>query len=84
MRKEETNLWVDEGHDTTLGDDDMAKEFVQLLIVPDGKLKMTRHNTLLLVIARCVACELKNFGSKIFKDCCEVNWKEKKLQVKKA
>ena len=51
----------------------MAKEFVQLLIVPDGKLKMTRHNTLLLVIARCVACELKNFCSKIFKDCCEVN-----------
>ena len=73
MRKEETNLWVDEGHDTTLGDNDMAKEFVQLLIVPDGKLKMTRHNTLLLVIARCVASEFKNFGGKIFKDCCEVN-----------
>ena len=73
MPREETNLWVDEGHDTTLGDNNMAKEFVQLLVVPDGKLKMTRHNTLLLVIARCVACELKNFGSKVLKDSSEID-----------
>ena len=72
MPREETNLWVDEGHDTTLGDDDVAKEFVQLLVVSDGKLKMTRHNTLLLVITSSVTCEFENFGGKVLQDGSEV------------
>lgn len=53
-------------HDTTLGYDNMAKEFVQLFVIADGELQMTRHNTLLLVIAGSVTGEFENLGGEVF------------------
>ena len=64
---------VDEGHDTTLRDNDVTKELVQLLVVPDGELKVARYDTLLLVITGGVTGEFENFSSQILKDCCEVD-----------
>ena len=68
-----SHLRVDEGYDATLRDNDVTKELVQLLIVPDGELKVARHDTLLLVIAGSVTGEFENFSSQIFKDCCKVD-----------
>ena len=34
---------------------------------------MPGHNTLLLVVTRCVARKLENLGSKVLKDRCEVD-----------
>lgn len=64
------NVW----QDTTLGDRDVTQELVQLLIVSDGELKMTRDDTGLLVISCGVASEFENFGSEVLKDSCEVDW----------
>jgi hypothetical protein len=36
---------VDVGEDTTLADDDVAKQPVELLVVTDGELEMTRYDT---------------------------------------
>lgn len=64
---------VDVGENTTLGDGDVAKKLVQLLIVADGKLKMTRDDTSLLVVASSVARKLENFGSEVLEDGSEVD-----------
>ena len=81
------------GHDTTLRDDDVAKEFLQpdqswinikglrrqkaddsLLIVSDGKLQVTRDNTLLLVITCRIPSKLQNFGGKVLENGSEVDY----------
>ena len=81
------------GHDTTLRDDDVAKEFLQpdqswinikglrrqkaddsLLIVSDGKLQVTRDNTLLLVITCGIPSKLQNFGGKVLENGSEVDY----------
>ena len=54
---------VDVGEDATLGDGDMAKEFVQFLIVTDSELKMTWDDTGLLVVTSGVTGQLKNLSS---------------------
>ena len=43
-----------------------------LLIITDGKLKVTRNNTLLLVITGSVTSQLKNLGSEVFEDGSEI------------
>jgi hypothetical protein len=43
-------LRVNVGEDTTLGDDDLAEETVELLVVADGKLKVTGNDAGLLVV----------------------------------
>lgn len=64
---------VDVGEDTTLGDGDVPEKLVQLLIVPDGELKVAGDDTGLLVVASGVASKLKNFGSQVLKDGSEVD-----------
>ena len=44
-----------------------------LFVIANGKLQMTRHNTLLLVVTRCVARKLEDLGSKVLKNRCEVD-----------
>lgn len=44
-----------------------------LFVVLDGQLQMTRHDTGLLVVAGSVASKFEDLGSKIFKDCSEVD-----------
>lgn len=64
---------VDVGKNTTLGDGDVAKKLVQLLIVADGELKVTGDDTGLLVVASSVAGKLKNLGSEVLEDGSEVD-----------
>jgi hypothetical protein len=64
---------VDVGEDTTLGDGDVAQELVQLLVIADGELKVTRDNTCLLVVASGVASQLEDLSSQVLKDSCEVD-----------
>ena len=65
---------VDVWQDTTLSDCDVAEQFVQFLIVSDGKLKMTRDDTGLLVVTSGVTGQLEDFGSEVLKDGSEVHW----------
>lgn len=52
-----------------------------LLIVTDGKLQVTRHNTLLLVITGGIASKLENLGSKVLEDGSEVDWKTLTIEI---
>ena len=54
---------VDVGKHTALGDGDMAEQLVQLLIVADGELEMTRDDTGLLVVTCGVSSQLKDLSS---------------------
>ncbi len=64
---------MDVGQDTALCDCDVAQKLVQLLVIPDGKLQVTRDDTGLLVVARSVASQLEDFGSKIFENGRQVD-----------
>ena len=55
-------------------DGDVTQKLVQLLIISDGELEMTRDDTGLLVVASSVASQLEDFGSKVLKDGSEVDW----------
>lgn len=64
---------MDVGHDTALGDDNVAEQLVEFLVVADGELKMAGDDTGLLVVASCVAGKLEHFGSEILQDSSEVD-----------
>jgi hypothetical protein len=84
-------LGLDERHDTTLRDDNVAEQLLEpegelsqmwntrdgkrdvLLVVADGKLEVTGHDTLLLVVAGSVAGELKDLSREVFEDGGEVD-----------
>lgn len=53
---------VNVGEDATLGDGDVTQKFVQLLVVSDGELEMTRDDTSLLVVASGVSGQLEDLG----------------------
>ena len=61
------------GKDTTLGDGNVSEKFVQLFIVADGELKMTRNDTGLLVVTGGIAGQFENFGCQVLKDGSEVD-----------
>ena len=46
---------VNVGENTALGDGDMSKELIQLLVVANGELKMTGDDASLLVVTSSVA-----------------------------
>lgn len=58
---------------TALGNGDVAQKLVQLLVVADGKLKMTGDDTGLLVVAGSVAGQLQDFSSKVLEDSSKVD-----------
>lgn len=64
---------MDVGEDTTLCDGDVSQKLVQLLIVADGKLQMTRDDTGLLVVASSIASQLEDFCCQILENSGEVN-----------
>ena len=64
---------VNVGKNTTLGDGDVTQELVQLLIVTDGELQVTRNDTCLLVVTSSVTSQLQDFGSKILKNSSQVD-----------
>ena len=65
---------VDVREDTTAGDSGAAQESVKLLIIADGELDVTGHNSCLLVVLGGVACELKHLSCEVLKNGSEVHW----------
>lgn len=64
------NVW----QNTTLCDCDVSEKLVQLFIVSDGELQMTRDDTGLLVITSGIASKFENLSSEILENSGEVNW----------
>lgn len=64
---------VDVGKHTTLGDGDVTKQLVQLLVVADGKLQVAGDDTGLLVVASGVASQLQDLSSEVLEDGSEVD-----------
>jgi len=64
---------VNVGEDTALGDGDVTEKLVQLFIVADGELEVTRDDTGLLVVTSGVASQLEDFGSQVLEDSGEVD-----------
>lgn len=64
------NVWKN----TTLGDCDVTKELVQLLVVADGELKVTWDDTGLLVVTSSVTSQLEDFSSQVLENSSEVDW----------
>lgn len=56
---------VNVGKNTTRGDGDATKELVELLIVADCKLNVTRNDTRLLVVTGSIAGQFENFGCQV-------------------
>ena len=59
--------------DTTLGDGDTTKKFVQFFVVSDGQLKMSWDNPGLLVITGGVTGQLEDLSSEVLKDSSQVD-----------
>lgn len=72
-----SGLWqqvgVDVRHDTTLGDDNVAEQLVEFLVVADGELKMAGDDTGLLVVTGSVTSKLEHFGSEVLQDSSEID-----------
>jgi len=64
---------MDVGKYTTLRDGDVTQKLVQLLVVTDCELKVTRNDTSLLVITGGITSQLENFSSEVLKHGSEVD-----------
>ena len=64
---------LDVGQDSTLGDGHSAQEFVQFLVVADGKLEMTGDDSGLLVVSGGVAGQLEHLSGQVFQDGGQVD-----------
>ena len=63
----------DVGKNSSLRDGDAGQKLVELLIAPDGELKVTRVDPGLLVVPGSVAGQLKDLGSEVFHHCSQVD-----------
>ena len=57
------------GKDATTRNGDIAKKFVEFLIIFHSQSNVTRNDTRFFVITCSVSSQLKDFGAKIFEDC---------------
>ena len=57
---------LDVGQHTSLGDGNTSQQLVQLLVIPDGQLKVTGDDSALLVVPGGVTSQLENLGGQIF------------------
>ena len=64
---------VNVGENTTLGDGDVSKKLVQLLVVADGELEMAGDDTGLLVVASGVSSQLEDLSRQVLKDSGKVD-----------
>ena len=64
---------LDVGQDTTLGDGDSREKFVQLLVVTDGELKMSRDDSGLLVVTSGISGQLEDLSSEVLEDGSQVD-----------
>ena len=65
---------LDVGQDTSLGDGNSTKEFVQFFVISDGQLQMTGNDTGLFVITGSVSSQLEDLSAEVFQDSSEVHW----------
>jgi hypothetical protein len=63
---------VDVGDDTSLGNGNIAKKSVELLVVSDAELNVSGDDSSLLVVAGSVTGELQNLSGQIFQHSGEV------------
>lgn len=61
------------GQDTTLCDGDTGQELVQLFVVTDGQLQVTRDDPGLLVVTSGVSGQLENFSGQVLHDGRQVD-----------
>lgn len=54
---------MDVGKNTTLGDGDVSEKLVELLVITNGELEMTRDDASFLVIPSCISRQLQDLGS---------------------
>ena len=64
---------MDVGQNSSLGDGDSIQKFVQLLIVPNGELEVTRNDPLLLVVPGSVPSQLEDLGSEVLHHSSQVD-----------
>lgn len=64
---------VDVWQHTTLCDGDVAQQLVQLLVVSDRELEMSRDDSGLLVVPSGVSGQLEDFGREVLKDGSQVD-----------
>ena len=64
---------LDVGQDSTLGDGDSGQQLVQLLVVPDGKLKMSWNDPGFLVVSSSITSQLQHLGSEVLHDGSHVD-----------
>ena len=60
--------------DSSLSDGHSGQELVELLVVPDGELKVSGDDPGLLVVSGSIACQLEYFSSQVLKDGSQVDW----------
>ena len=65
---------LDVGQDSTLGDGDTGQKFVQLFVVSDSQLQVTRYNPGLLVVSGGVTCQFENLSGQVLQNSGQVNW----------
>lgn len=70
-------LWqehsLDVRQNTTLGDRNAGQKLVQLLVVTDGQLEVTRNDSRLLVVTSGVTGQLEHFSGQVFHDGRQVD-----------
>ena len=64
---------LDVGEDTTLSDGDSGEKFVQLLVITDGELKMSRDDPGLLVVTSGISGQLEDLSSEVLEDGSQVD-----------
>ena len=64
---------VDVRENTASSNGDVAEELVELFVVADGQLQVTRDDASLLVVTGGVACEFEDLGAQVFQDSGEVH-----------
>ncbi|PAV60801.1 hypothetical protein WR25_17776 [Diploscapter pachys] len=57
---------------------DSAEQFVELLVVANGELQVTRIDASLLVVASRVAGQLEHFRREVLEGCCQVDLHEER------
>lgn len=65
---------MDERQNSSLWNGDAFQQLIQLFIIADGQMQMTRNDALLLVVSSSVTSKFHNFSHQVFQGCCKINW----------
>ena len=64
---------MDVGENSSAGNGDSSEKLVELLVVADSKLKVSGHDTGLLVVTSSVSSELQDLSSEVLEDSSKVH-----------